>query len=335
MMIPLNRKGRAALSVLATSGLLLVAACGGTTQSAAGGAGGGGGGATTGGTGSKTVVFSPLGLQIPAMQDLAKGVQAYGKSKGYTVNVQDPAMDPQKQLTQLQSLVDNGSVGGAYVIAVQPASLSSVVKSAIQNKVAMLLNGVPSDYGLSGMQPGITFDRIDYTAQGKFAGTELGNCINAKLGGKAEVLFEESTAGTAGKAEYEGAVKKYLAQTAPNAKIVATTTVKDRATAQTDVGNVLQGHPNVNAVFGQNDEGTLGAIGAFDAAGKTLGCVTETGGNDEVLQAVKDKKIYAVVALQFQADMTQSFDTVTNLMKDPTKLGAQLTVPMKVMKATS
>ncbi len=85
--------------------------------------------------------------------------------------------------------------------------------------------------------------------------------------------------------------------------------------------------------MGQNDEGSLGALGAFAAAGKDLPCLTETGGNDEVLQAVKDGKIYASVALQFQDDMVQSFDTLAKMIDDPTMTGEQLTVPQKVIKA--
>ncbi|MFC4785604.1 sugar ABC transporter substrate-binding protein [Nocardioides sp. MAHUQ-72] len=321
-------KRKAALAAVAAGSLMSLAACGGDTQPAAD--------ADTGsGSSSQAIAFSPLGLQIPAMQDLAKGVQGYGKSKGYAVTVQDPALDPQKQSTDLQSVIESGKVGGAWVIAVQPSALSALVKTAQEKKVALLLNGKPEDYGLSGMQPGITFDNIDYEAQGVAAGEELGNCINEKLDGKAQVLFEESTPGTAGKAEYEGAVKKALAETAPDAEIVATTTVTDRAKAQSDVGNALQGHPDIAAVFGQNDEGALGALGAFAAAGKDLTCVTETGGNEEVLKAVEDGKIYAVVALQFAEDMTQSFDTLTAMMDDPTADGQQLTVPQKVIKAGS
>ena len=321
-------KRKTALAAVAAGSLMLLAACGGNTQPAAGAD-------PSSGSSPKSIAFSPLGLQIPAMQDLSKGVQGYGQSKGYTVTVQDPALDPQKQSTDLQSVIESGKVGGAWVIAVQPSALSALVKTAQQKKVALLLNGVPADYGLSGMQPGITFDQIDYQAQGQAAGEELGNCINDKLGGNAQVLFEESSPGTAGKDQYEGAVKKALAATAPGASIVATTTVTERAKAQTDVGNALQGHPDIKAVFGQNDEGALGAIGAFASAGKDLPCVTETGGNDEVLQAVKDGKIYAVVALQFAEDMTQSFDTLTAMMADPTKDGQQLTVPQKVIKAGS
>ncbi len=44
--------------------------------------------------------------------------------------------------------------------------------------------------------------------------------------------------------------------------------MSDRTAAQTDVGNALQGNPDITAVFGQNDEGALGTIGAFKAAGK-------------------------------------------------------------------
>jgi len=111
--------------------------------------------------------------------------------------------------------------------------------------------------------------------------------------------------------------------------------VSDRQAAQTDVGSALQGHPNINAVFGQNDEGALGTIGAFKAAGKDIPCITETGGNDEALAAVKSGDIYAVVALQFADDMTQNVDTLTKMLKDPTAEGEQLVTPQKVVKAGS
>ena len=59
------------------------------------------------------------------------------------------------------------------------------------------------------------------------------------------------------------------------------------------MGNALQGNPDVTAVFGQNDEGALGTIGAFKAAGKDLPCITEAGGNEESLAAVEAGEIYA------------------------------------------
>ncbi|WP_028642811.1 sugar ABC transporter substrate-binding protein [Nocardioides sp. URHA0020] len=330
MQHPISKRSRAALAALAVGSLMTLAACGSDgTQPAAGADTG------SGSDSSKTLVFSPLALKIPAMQQLSEGIKGYGKSQGYDVVVQDPNLDPQKQVTDLQTAISTGKADAVWAIMVAPEAAASLIPLAQDKGIPMVVNGTPEAYGLDGMQPGVSFATIDYSAEGEAAGTELGNCINEQLDGKAKVLFEESAAGTAGKAEYEGAVKKFLAQTAPDATIVATTQVSDRQTAQTDVGSALQGNPDVTAVFGQNDEGALGAIGAFKAAGKELPCLVETGGNEESLAAVKSGDIYAVIALQFADDMTQNVDTLTKMLKDPTAEGEQLVTPQKVIKAGS
>jgi len=326
---PLVGRRRTTVAVAATAScLLLLSACGSEAQPADAGSGG-----SSGTKENKTIVFSPLGLQIPAMQGLAKGVEGIGKSQGYTVIVQDPKLNPQKQVQDLQSVVETGKAGGVWALAVQPSSMTALVKTAQDKQVPMILNGTPEEFGLDGLAPGLSFSRIDYEAQGQAIGEELGNCINEKLDGKAEVIFEENAPGTAGKEALESTAKKALAATAPDAEIVATIVSKDRASAQTDIGSALQGNPDVTAVLGNNDEGSLGALGAFAAAGKKLDCITEAGGNEEVLKAVETGTIYASVALQFEADAAQSFKTLTEMMADSTKEGVQLTVPQKVIKA--
>jgi ABC-type sugar transport system substrate-binding protein len=322
--------GRAALAVVAASSLLLLAACGDDPEPAAGSDS-----SSDSGSENKTIVFSPLGLQIPAMKQLSEGVQHYGEEKGYEVIVQDPKLDPQKQVTDLQSVIETGTAAGVWSIAIAPPSMTALVQTALDKGVPMILNGTPEDYGQDGLVPGLSFSTIDYVAQGTAAGEELANCINERYDGKAEVLFAESAPGTAGKEELETAVKDALAAGAPDAEIVTTITVSDRTAAQTDVGNALQGNPDVTAVFGQNDEGALGTIGAFKAAGKELPCITEAGGNEESLAATEAGEIYAVVALQFAADMAQSFDALTAMIDDPEATGVQLTVPQEVVKASS
>jgi len=322
-----------AFAAIAVGSLFSLAACGGGTSSADSGSGDAGSGDS--GSASKTIAFSPIGLAIPAMKGLSEGVTGYGKSKGYDVIVQDPNMDPQKQVTDLTSVIESGRVDGAWAIMIAPPAAAPLVQRALDKDVPLILNGTHTDYGVYGLEAGISFSTIDYETQGTAMGEELGNCINEKLDGKAEVLYIESPAGTAGKAEQDKAIKAALAATAPDAEIVSTVIVSDRAKAQTDVGAALQGNPGINAVMGQNDEGSLGALGAYASAGKELPCLTETGGNDEVLAAVKDGKIYASVALQFQADMAQSFDALVAMIDDPTATGVQLTVPQEVVKADS
>jgi len=279
----------------------------------------------------KTLVFSPLSLAPPALKGLSEGVKAYAGSKGWEVIVQDPNFDAAKQTQQLNEVLDSGRAGAAWVIAVAPKAMGDTLKAAQAKGIPILVNGRPDEYGYSGPQPGITFDYIDYAAAGKSLGEQLGKCMNAKLGGKGSVLFFAGAPGSAGKEEFEKGAQDGLKATAPGATIVQTLVATDRPGAQTAVGTVLQGKPDLAAVMASNDEGTLGALGAFAAAGKTLTCVTDFGGNDEVLGLVQSGKIYASVALQFQADMTQSFDTLVKMQADPKKNGDVLVVPAKVI----
>lgn len=316
---------RSTLALAAVGSMTLLAACGGTTQPAADGGSD---------SDSKTLVFSPLGLQIPAMQQLSEGVQAYAQSQGYEVVVQDPALDPQKQITDLTSVIESGRADAVWAIMVQPSSASALVQEAQDAGIPMVVNGVPSDYGLDGLVPGISFATIDYAALGQAAGQALGECINENLDGEAQVIFQQSSPGTAGKEDIESAAQQALSDTAPGAEIVTTLVADERSQAQTEVGAALQGNPGVDAVFGNNDEGSLGAVGAFAAAGRDLPCIVDGGGgNDEALAAVESGDMYAVVALQFADDMMQSVDTLSAMLEDPEAEGLQLITPQQVIKA--
>ncbi|HTQ92854.1 MAG TPA: substrate-binding domain-containing protein [Streptosporangiaceae bacterium] len=325
------RRASIAIAAAAAAGLLL-AAC----SSASSASGGSTSAAAAGGASSslpKTLVFSPLALAIPAMKQLSTGVDAYAGSKGWKVQVQDPNYSANTQATELNDVVNTGVAGALWIIAVQPSSMTQTLKTAQSKGIPALTNGVPSDYGFSGLQPGITFDVIDYKEFGTNLGKQMGACINKKLGGNAQVLYASSTAGTAGKAEIDSSAVTALKATAPKAQIVTTLIESDRAKAQTDIGNALQGHPGINAVMSTTDEAALGALGAFDAAGKPLPCVTEQGGDTEVLADVKSGKIYASIHLDFQGDMTQSFNTLAAMQSNPKQIGKQLYVPQQVITA--
>jgi ABC-type sugar transport system substrate-binding protein len=329
-----HRRATIGIAVAAVTGLLLAACSSSSSSSSA--SSGGATSASTGGAQSslpKTLVFSPLALSIPAMKELSQGVQAYAGAKGWKVQIQDPNLDPNKQATELNDVVNSGVAGALWIIAVQPAALSQTLRTAQAKGIPVLTNGVPSDYGFSGQQPTITFDVIDYKQFGTALGRQLGACITKKLGGNAQVLFSSSTAGTAGKADIDSSALAALAATAPKAKIVANLIESDRAKAQTDIGNALQGHPGINAVMATTDEAALGALGAFAAAGKTLPCVTDQGGDNEVLADVKAGKIYASAHLNFQGDMIQSFNTLAAMQSNAKQVGKQLYVPQQIITA--
>src|ERR1700712_5205792 len=279
----------------------------------------------------KTVVFPPLSLQPPALKGLADALTGYSKSKGWKAIVQDPNFDPAKQNQQVNEVLSSGRAGAIWVIAVAPKSMGGTIKAAQKKGVPVLVNGKPEEYGYDGAQPGVSFSYIDYTAAGKALGDQLGKCLTEKNGGKGDVLFNKSTAGQAGKAEFEAAAEAALKAAAPGADIVQSLEGKDRNPGQTDIGNALQGHPDIAGVMSSTDEGALGAKGAFDAANKKLTCNVDFGGNDEVLKDVKSGDIFSSVALQFADDMKQSFDTLVKMQSDPKAKGQVLVTPQKII----
>ena len=317
---------RTALAAAIATPLFLTAACGGSSSGGSSGTD-----AASGKQLPKTLVFSPLSLAPPALKGLSEGVKGYAKSKGWDVIVQDPNFDATKQTQQLNEVISAGRVGAAWVLANAPKSMGDLLKTAQAKGVPILVNGQPGEYGFTGPQPGITFDYIDYTAGGKELGSQLGKCITEKAGGAGKVLYTTSQEGSAGKEAFDTAALAALKAAAPNVTVVQNLPVVDRAKGQTDIGNVLQGNPDLVGVMAANDEGSLGALGAAGAAGKKLACITDFGGNDEVLKDVKDGKMYASVALQFSADMAQSFDTLVKMQADPKANGEILIVPQKTI----
>jgi ribose transport system substrate-binding protein len=279
----------------------------------------------------KRIAFSPLSLSVPALKGLSEGVKGVGASKGLDVTVLDPNFDPNKQAQQLTQLITAKKIDAAWVISVNPGAMKAVVRLAQKKKVALVLNGVPEDYGFTGLQKGLTFANIKYAEFGGALGSTAAECITSKLSGKGQVIFLTSAPGTAGKEENDRAVTTALAAL-PGVKIVATEPIKDRSEAQTKVGQILQANPDANVVIASADEGGLGALGAFAAANKTATCVIDGGGNAEVLDAQKAGKIFAVAALQFDADLFQTIEELGRLMAKPGSTGQQLSVPLKIVK---
>src|SRR6476659_7026573 len=97
-MYPASKTRRVALAAIAAGGLTTLAACGGGTSAADGSGSGSSDGSGSGST-SKTIVFSPIGLQVPAMKQLSEGVTGYGKSKGVKVTIQDPRLTRRNKAT--------------------------------------------------------------------------------------------------------------------------------------------------------------------------------------------------------------------------------------------
>lgn len=317
--------------VIAASLALFLAACGG-------GSDGGGGGSSSGSSSALRIGFSPFTLDAPALQGLSHGLEAYAKEKGYTVLVADPKGDPAKQAQQMQGWITRKQVDAIWVIPTTPGALKTTIKSATDADVVVLASGKPGDYGYDGPGPGLSFNTFDYTDWGNKTGKLLSECINSRLGGQASVIqvTEPPSAGT-GIVETANAIKSGVTAGSPNAKIVAeVSSGNDRLKAQQAVASALQAHRDANALFGTNDEGTLGGMTAFKQAGKDPKsvCIVGAGGGESSLAAVKAGDVYGVVAINFQGDLAQNVDLLAKMRGDPNAPGQVTNPPLNTVKGS-
>jgi ABC-type sugar transport system substrate-binding protein len=280
------------------------------------------------------VAFSPMSNQIPALIGMFHGFEGFGASQGLKViQAPDANFDVTTQKRNLEALIKNRQISGWWSLAAgAPSALRSTLLIAQRYGVVAVVNGVPADYGFSGMQRGITFAAIDYKTMGTKLGEGLGKCLKAKGTTTGELILGANPAGTVGKKEMEAAFAAALKKAAPKVKIVQTLAVNgDTAKWQSSVRTAIQAHPKAIAFNGWSDEATLGGLNAFKAAGKTSKlCIVGGGGNDAVLEAQKAGTVYAVAKLDFEGDLVQTVLTLKGMIANPEAKGKQLSVPVKV-----
>ena len=321
-----QNKPKAAVRILAMAGAIALAATAVSATSASA-------------ADPLTLGFSPISLQIPAMNGIWGGFQGYGHG-AYGVNtvIADPNFDGATQNQQITAWVTNKQVNGFWAITTSPAALTSSLKLAIEKGVVGVVNGIPSDYGLSGMQPGISFAVIPYKSSGTRIGTSLVQCMKSRAKGAGEVIYVQGTAGNAGDNATLAAVKSVLRKSAPKVKIVATVAGEGQlATAQTAVRSALQAHPKAVGIIGFNDESTMGGAAALKGKGVKASktCVVGSGGGDQAVAAVKSGSLYSIVKFDFEGDLKQNIDILVKMAKDPTKLGFQLKTPILYVSKNS
>ncbi len=154
----------------------------------------------------------------------------------------------------------------------------------------------------------ITFSAVEnYDAM-----LEVAEYMVEKLGGKGKVVIIEGTAGAQTAIDRLKAINDVLAKN-PDIEILASQTAEfTRAKALEVMENLLQTHPEIDAVIACNDEEALGAIEAMDAAGRLEGTlVSGFDGNSDALKAVTAGRMTVTM---FQNAPAQAGDAVQALL---------------------
>jgi ABC-type sugar transport system substrate-binding protein len=189
-----------------------------------------------------------------------------------------------QQISDIQGLLAQG----ANLLIVAPLNsegLEPALQAARDKKVPV----VTIDRKLSSAtacKDYLTFIGSDFVAQGKRAATQLVKATN----GSAKVAILLGATGNNVTTDRTSGFTDYLKANAPNVQVVAQQTGDfTREKGQSVTEQLLQAHPEITAVYAENDEMALGAVTAISGAGKKPGSdikVFSVDGTRNVVQGI-------------------------------------------------
>ncbi|AJJ17878.1 MULTISPECIES: ribose ABC transporter substrate-binding protein RbsB [Yersinia] len=266
-----------------------------------------------------TIALVVSTLNNPFFVSMKDGAQKEADKLGYNLVVLDSQNNPAKELANVQDL----TVRGTKLLLINPTD-SDAVGNAV--KMANKAN-----------IPVITLDRLansgtvvsHVASDNRFGGKMAGDFIAKKLGNDAKVIQLEGIAGASAARERGEGFKQSMDQ--HKFQLLASQPADfDRTKGLNVMQNLLTAHPNVQAVFAQNDEMALGALRALQTAGKTDVLVVGFDGTDDGLKAVQGGKLGATIAQRPDQIGVIGVQTANKVLKGE-KVQAVIPVDLKLV----
>lgn len=227
--------------------------------------------------------FSVSTLNNPFFVTLSEGAKKIAKEKGIELVVVDAQDDASKQASDVEDLIQK-DVDLLLINPVDSSAVGATVESANSANIPVITVDRSAESG----------EVVSHIASDNVAGGKLaGDYLLELVGEGAKVAMLEGVAGSsAARDRGEG----FLKAVDGKVDLVASQTANfNRSEGLTVMENILQAHPDVQAVFAQNDEMALGALEAIQAAKKDI-TVIGFDATDDALKAIKDGKLAASVA---------------------------------------
>jgi ribose transport system substrate-binding protein len=212
-------------------------------------------------------------------------VQEAASAAGDTVIYTDAQNSDSKQVSDIQSIIAQHP----DVLLISPLTEDGEI-SAIQQAHAACIPVIllDRDANHAKVTPGkdyVTFIGSDFIKQGQ----RVADWFIQKTGGNAKIIELQGTTGASAAVNRTKGFNDEIASH-PGMKLIASQDANfDRATGLKVMQTLLQSHPDVTAVYAENDEMALGAMDALKAAGKTPGkdvLVGSIDGENGALQAI-------------------------------------------------
>lgn len=257
-------------------------------------------------------------LNNPFFVSIREGVEEVAKNENVETVITDAQNDSSTQNNQVEDLITQG-VDLIVINPVDSTAISTSVQKANEANIPVICVDRKADEG----------ELVSFIASNNVEGGKLaGEYILEKVGENAEVIQLEGIPGASSTRERgEG----FTESTDGKINLLASQTANfDRAEGMTVMENLLQAHPDVKAVFCQNDEMALGASEAVKASGKDV-TIVGFDGNDDALKAVEEGSLSATVAQKPQEMGKLAIETALKYLKGE-QVEEQVDSPLELIK---
>jgi ribose transport system substrate-binding protein len=198
-------------------------------------------------------------LNNPFFVDLKEGAESMAEEMGIEILTVDAQDDAAAQLSSVEDLL----IKQIDVLIVNPVDGNAVVSAITAANDA----GVPVITVDRGAEGG---DVVSHIASDNVAGGEMaGDYIAEQLGEEGKVVELEGIPGTSAARDRGKGFNQAMDKYAGMEVIARQPAGFDRAEGMTVMENILQGNPEIDAVFAHNDNMALGAMEAIAAAGRS------------------------------------------------------------------
>ena len=263
-----------------------------------------------------TIALVVSTLNNPFFVSLKDGAQKEADKLGYNLVVLDSQNNPAKELANVQDL----TVRGTKILLINPTDSDAVgnaVKMANQANIPVITLDRQATKG----------DVVSHIASDNVLGGKIaGDYIAKKAGEGAKVIELQGIAGTsAARERFQQAVAAH------KFNVLASQPADfDRTKGLNVMQNLLTAHPDVQAVFAQNDEMALGALRALQTAGKSDVMVVGFDGTPDGEKAVNDGKLAATIAQLPDQIGAKGVETADKVLKGE-KVQAKYPVDLKLV----
>ncbi|WP_407289541.1 substrate-binding domain-containing protein [Raoultella planticola] len=258
---------------------------------------------TVGADAKKTLGVTLPNLTNPYYVAMKKSFEENGAAMGFNVKVSIADNDDAKQLSQVQSFIQQ-KVDAVAVNCVSSGPCVSVIGQLNQAKIpAFTINLLPDTDGMK--QQGISVVQGVQTDQ-KAGGYLIGEELKAKLGenGKAVIGIVGEPTSISANARDDG-FKEALKDN-KNVSFVALVNGKVEETTSLKVTTeMLQGHPDINIVFSDTEPAAMGALAAINQLGVKDKVALYSFVDKEGVKAIKGNSVLKAGAIQEPVKLAQ------------------------------